>query len=41
MKHIKPISTPKADSFMDFTNSVYRAWVEFREEKKHEATSGF
>ena len=41
MKHIKAISTPKADSFIDFYNSVYRAWVEFRDGKRDEATSGF
>ena len=41
MKHIKPISTPKADSFLDFYNSIYRAWVEFKDGKGEEATSGF
>jgi hypothetical protein len=41
MKHIKPISTPKADSFMDFYNSLYRAWAEFKDAKGGEATAGF
>lgn len=41
MKHIKPVSTPKADSFLDFYNDLFRAWVEFRDSKKNEAVSGF
>lgn len=41
MKHIKPISTPKADSFLDFYNALFRAWTEFRDGKRNEATSGF
>ncbi len=41
MKHIKRISTPKADSFLDFYNALFRAWVDFRGGKKDEAASGF
>lgn len=41
MKHIKPVSTPRADSFLDFYNALFRAWVEFRNAKTDEAVSGF
>lgn len=41
MKHIKPVSTPRADAFLDFYNALFRAWVDFRNGKTDEATSGF
>tara|TARA_R110001592_G_scaffold169516_4_gene406080 strand:+ start:1926 stop:2051 length:126 start_codon:yes stop_codon:yes gene_type:complete len=41
MKHIRQISTPKADAFVDFYNALYRAWIDFRNGKKDEAQSGF
>jgi hypothetical protein len=41
MKHIRQISTPKADAFIDFYNALFRAWVGFRDDKKNEAQSGF
>ncbi len=41
MKHIRQISTPKADAFVDFYNALFRAWVDFRNDKKDETTSGF
>ena len=34
MKHIKTITTPKADAFTDLLNEIWRAWQEFRFAKK-------
>ena len=36
MKHIKPITTTKADAFTSFMNAVWTAWMNFRYEKKNE-----
>ena len=36
MKHIKPITTMRADAFTNFMNAVWRAWEDFRYEKKNE-----
>ena len=35
MKHIKQISTARADSFNDFLNDIWRAFQDFRYEKKN------
>ncbi len=36
MKHIKKISTVRADAFTDFLNAIWRAWQDFRIAKKNE-----
>jgi len=36
MKHCKPVSLRKADAFTNFMNAVWRAWMDFRYEKKNE-----
>ena len=36
MKHIKTITTPKADVFSDFFNAVFRAFQNFIVAKKNE-----
>jgi hypothetical protein len=36
MKHIKTITTARADSFTDFMNAFWRAWIDFRYAKKNE-----
>jgi hypothetical protein len=36
MKHIKKISTVRADAFLDFFNAMYRAWEDFKFAKKNE-----
>ncbi len=41
MKHVKKISmqkvsTPKADAFTNYYNAIWRAWQDFRYEKKNE-----
>jgi len=41
MKHIRQISTPRADAFISFYNALYRAWIDFRTGKKDEARTGF
>ena len=41
MKHLRQISTPKADAFLDFYNALYRAWIDFGNAKKNEANTGF
>jgi hypothetical protein len=35
MKHIKRITTARADSFNDFLDDVWRAFQDFRYEKKN------
>jgi hypothetical protein len=36
MKHLRPITTARADAFTNFMNAIYRAWRDFRFEKKNE-----
>lgn len=36
MKHLKPISARRADAFTNFFNAIWRAWMDFRYEKKNE-----
>ena len=36
MKHIKRLTTARADAFTDFTNAVWRAFQDFRFGKKNE-----
>ena len=36
MKHLKPISTRRAAALTNFFNSIWRAWMDFRYEKKNE-----
>ena len=36
MKHLKKISTTRADAFTDFFNAVWRAWQDFLYAKKNE-----
>ena len=36
MKHIKTISTAKADAFTNFYNAIWRSWQDFRYQKKNE-----
>lgn len=37
MKHIKTISTSKADAFTTYYNAIWRAWRNFQYEKKNES----
>lgn len=36
MKHLRSISTGRADTFADFLNAVWRAWLDYRYAKKNE-----
>ncbi len=36
MKHIKPITTVRADAFIDLLNAMWRAWRDFQFAKKNE-----
>lgn len=36
MKHIRKITTVRADAFTDFMNAIWRAWQDFRYAKKNE-----
>ncbi len=36
MKHIKPISTRRAEAFADFFNAFWRAWQDLQYTKKYE-----
>jgi len=36
MKHCRPVSLRKADAFTNFMNAIWRAWMDFRYEKKNE-----
>ncbi len=36
MKHIKTITTARADAFTNFLNAIWRAWQNFLIEKKNE-----
>lgn len=36
MKHLKRISVVRADAFTNFMNAMWRAWQDFRFEKKNE-----
>jgi hypothetical protein len=36
MKHINAISTPRAEAFRDFMYTIWRAWYDFRIQKKNE-----
>lgn len=36
MKHVKRITVVRADAFINFMNAVWRAWQDFRFEKKNE-----
>jgi hypothetical protein len=36
MKHIRTITTARADAFITFYNAIWRAWQNYRFEKKNE-----
>lgn len=36
MKHIQPITVARADAFTNYVNALFRAWQNFRFEKKNE-----
>lgn len=36
MKHIKPMSTQRAEAFRDLMFAIMRAWYDFRIQKKNE-----
>mgnify|MGYP006972337459 CR=1 FL=1 len=36
MKHIRKMTLKRADAFNNFMNAVWRAWQDFRYEKKNE-----
>lgn len=36
MKHLKPMTVARADAFTNFFNAIFRAWQDFRFEKKNE-----
>ena len=35
MKHIKTITVSRADAFTDFMNAFWRAWMDYRRDKKN------
>jgi hypothetical protein len=36
MRHIRKMTLRKADAFTNFLNAVWRAWQDFKYEKKNE-----